>query len=84
MDLTTMLGLLAGALTTISFVPQVAQIWRTRSARDISLGMFVVFCIGVSLWRAYGILLGNVPIILWNTITLGLSLAVVLMKLRYG
>jgi MtN3 and saliva related transmembrane protein len=84
MDFTTVLGLVAGALTTVSLVPQVAQIWKTRSAKDVSLGMFVVFCIGVAMWLTYGILQSDVPIVVWNSITLVLSLAVVVMKLKYG
>ena len=84
MDLVTGLGLMAGALTTASLVPQVWQIWKTKSAKDISLKMFVVFCSGVALWLAYDILLTEVPIIVWNAITLLLALAIVLMKIKYG
>ena len=84
MDLTTALGLAAATLTTIAFVPQVTKIWKTKSAKDVSLGMFVVFCTGVALWLAYGIMLGELPIIVANTITLVLGLAIVAMKIRYG
>ena len=84
MDLTTALGLAAATLTTIAFVPQVTKIWKTKSAKDVSLGMFVVFCTGVALWLAYGIMLGELPIIIANTITLVLGLAIVAMKIRYG
>ena len=78
------LGLAAGALTTVSLVPQVTQIWKTKSAKDVSLGMFVAFCVGVALWLSYGILQGELPIIVWNAITLVLGLAIVAMKLKYG
>jgi len=84
MDLVTTVGLIAGALTTASLLPQVMQIWRTKSARDISLKMFVAFCAGVFLWLVYGILLRETPIIIWNGITLALGLAIVVMKTRYG
>jgi MtN3 and saliva related transmembrane protein len=49
MDMTDGLGLLAGGLTTASFVPQVTKIWKTKSVEDVSLKMFVAFCIGVGL-----------------------------------
>jgi len=78
------LGFVAGVLTTAAFVPQVLKIWRTRSARDVSLAMYAVFTTGVVLWLVYGIALGSVPIIVANVLTLVLALAVLLMKLRYG
>jgi MtN3 and saliva related transmembrane protein len=78
------LGFVAGLLTTAAFVPQVLKIWRTRSARDISLGMYWVFTSGVVLWLVYGLALGSLPIIVANVFTLVLSLAVLVMKLRYG
>ncbi len=77
-------GFLAGALTTVAFVPQVLKILKTRSARDISLGMYTVFTSGVALWLVYGIALGSMPIVIANVLTLVLALAVLLMKLRYG
>ena len=84
MDVTTIIGLTAATLTTIAFIPQVTKIWKTKSAKDVSLGMFVVFCTGVALWLAYGIMLGEVPIRIANTITLILGLAILAMKLKYG
>ena len=84
MDVTTALGLLAATLTTIAFIPQVTKIWKSKSAKDVSLGMFIVFCTGVALWLAYGVLLGEMPIIIANTITLLLGLAILGMKLKYG
>lgn len=78
------LGFLAGVLTTAAFVPQVLKIWKTRSARDISLAMYAVFTTGVGLWLVYGIALGSMPIIVANVFTLVLALAVLSMKLRYG
>ncbi|MFH0901804.1 MAG: SemiSWEET transporter [Pseudomonadota bacterium] len=82
--LLTILGLVAGALTTASFLPQVVRTLRTRSARDISLAMFVLFSAGVALWLVYGILLGAAPIIAANGVTLALALAILAMKLRFG
>jgi MtN3 and saliva related transmembrane protein len=78
------LGFVAGVLTTAAFIPQVLKIWKTRSARDISLGMYTAFTSGVVLWLVYGVVLGSMPIILANVFTLVLALAVLVMKLRYG
>ncbi|MBL8311511.1 MAG: SemiSWEET family sugar transporter [Burkholderiales bacterium] len=77
------IGLLAGTLTTASFVPQVWKIWTTKSARDLSWGMVGVFCAGTLLWLVYGILLGALSIIVANAITFLLSLAICVMKLQY-
>ena len=79
----TWLGLLAGGLTTASFVPQVWKIWKTKSAEDVSLLMFVAFCVGVTLWLVYGIVKGEVAIIVTNAVTLVLGAAIVWMKLKY-
>jgi MtN3 and saliva related transmembrane protein len=83
MDHVTLIGLLAGTLTTIAFIPQLQQTWRTRSAQDVSLGMLLTFTIGVFLWLIYGLLLGALPIILANLITLVLTLAILILKVRY-
>jgi len=63
MKSTEYLGLLAGLLTTISFLPQAIKTWKTKSAKDLSLQMFLIFCTGVVLWLAYGLLTSNIPII---------------------
>ena len=78
------IGLLAGTLTTLSFVPQVVKAWRTRSLTDFSLPMLLTFALGVSLWVVYGVMIGGVPVIVANAITLALALALLAMKLRFG
>ena len=83
MDHVTLIGLIAGTLTTIAFIPQLQQTWRTRSAQDISLSMLLTFVTGVFLWLIYGLLLGALPIILTNLITLILTLAILILKMRY-
>jgi len=83
MDMVTLVGLIAGTLTTIAFIPQLQQTWRTRSAQDVSLGMLLTFVTGVFLWLVYGLLLGALPIILANLVTLVLTLAILILKLRY-
>ena len=77
------LGLLAGAFTTIAFIPQVLKIWKTKQARDISLGMFAIFSIGVLLWLLYGIQIGSMPIVVANSVTLVLAMTILVFKIRY-
>ena len=84
MDTTTLVGLAAGFLTTIAFVPQVAKIWQARSAKDVSLPTFIAFTFGVALWLCYGILNQELPIIVWNAVTLVLAGAILAMKVRFG
>ena len=78
------IGTLAGLLTTVAFVPQAWRVWKTRSARDLSLPMYAVFTTGVALWLAYGIMIGSAPIIVTNCVTLVLAGFVLAMKLRFG
>ena len=75
------LGLVAGTLTTFSFLPQVIKIWRHRDVSSISLLMYSLFCLGVFLWLMYGIALGSIALILTNGITLFLSSCVLFLKI---
>jgi MtN3 and saliva related transmembrane protein len=79
-----LIGAIAGALTTIAFIPQVWRIWTTRSARDLSLSMYLIFTSGVALWFAYGLMLGALPVIASNGVTLLLAGTVLAMKLKFG
>lgn len=79
----TGLGLAAATLTTLSFLPQVLKIWRTRNAKDLSLTTYGMFCVGVVLWLAYGLLVRDLPIIVANVVTLALSGSVLVLALRY-
>ncbi len=78
-----LIGYLAAVLTTISFVPQVWQTYRTRDVSGISLGMYIVFAAGVFLWLVYGLVLGAWPIVVANAVTLALALAILAMKVRW-
>jgi MtN3 and saliva related transmembrane protein len=82
--LTDIVGSIAATLTTLAFLPQAILVIKTKSTRDISLMMYLVFTAGVSFWLAYGILLGAIPIIIGNVITLILALIVLVMKLKHG
>jgi MtN3 and saliva related transmembrane protein len=74
----------AATLTTAAFLPQALHILRHKDTRAISLQMYVAFATGVLLWMVFGLLIGNLPIIVSNAITLGLALAIIAMKLKYG
>ncbi|MFP4163206.1 MAG: SemiSWEET transporter [Chitinispirillaceae bacterium] len=76
-------GLAAGALTTASFLPQVIKTYRSRSAKDLSLGMFSLFTLGVFLWLIYGIAIKELPIIAANAVTFVLALSLLVSKFRY-
>ena len=76
-------GYVAATLTTVSFLPQVIRVVKLRSARDVSLGMFLIFSAGTFLWFLYGLLQGGFPIILANAITFILSVTILILKMRY-
>ncbi|HON11468.1 MAG: SemiSWEET transporter [Fibrobacter sp.] len=83
MKIEMLIGLMGGTLTTISFVPQVLRVWKTRSARDLSFTMFLLFAIGVLLWLIYGIILGEWPVILANSVTLVFAIIILIFKIKY-
>ena len=84
MNIIDWVGGAAAALTTTAFIPQAWKVWRTNHTTDISLGMYILFTTGVGLWLAYGILLGSLPIIIANSVTLLLAGVVLVMKLKFG
>jgi MtN3 and saliva related transmembrane protein len=83
LDIAETLGFAAGFLTTIAFIPQVVKIWRSKSARDVSLPAFATFTVGIGIWIAYGIVKDAPPIVLWNAVTMGLAIAILAMKVKY-
>ncbi len=83
MDQITILGLAAGTLTTIAFIPQLMKTWQTKSAKDVSFLMLITFNIGIFLWLVYGIYLQALPIILANGITLVFNLIILWLKIKY-
>lgn len=72
----TILGLVAAALTTGAYVPQVIKTWRSGSSADLSLGTYAILLAGLVAWLAYGIALDDLPIILANVVTIVLVGAV--------
>ena len=78
------IGAVAGALTTLSFVPQVYKVVRVRQTAGISRGMYAVFILGVLLWSIYGMMIGSVSIVVSNLVTFVLASTVLIVKLRAG
>lgn len=83
MNIPEIIGSAAGFCTTLAFLPQALRIWRTRSTQDISLGMYLIFCTGVTLWLTYGMLISSVPLIATNAVTLVLAGSILIMKLAW-
>jgi len=79
----TILGLVAGTLTTLSFLPQLLKAWKSRSTHDISFGMPALFSAGLVLWIVYGLIVADVPVIMANSVTLVFVGLIPVLKLRY-
>ena len=79
-ELSNLIGYPAALLTTIAFVPQAWKSWRTRDLSGISLPMYALFTIGVALWMVYGVVIGSIPVIVANAITLLLAAVILLLK----
>lgn len=78
-----LIGYAAATMTTVSFVPQLLRVIKLRSARDVSLGMFLIFTTGTAFWLVYGVLVHSFPVALANSVTFILSLAILILKLHF-
>jgi MtN3 and saliva related transmembrane protein len=78
----TLVGLIAGLLSTYSFVPQVAKCWRTGDTAAISLRMFAVRAFGLLLWTIYGFVVGSLPVLLFSALSFVLSSIILALKVR--
>ena len=83
MNLVTILGLVAAICTTISFLPQAIKTIKTKQTKDLSLGMYLVLTTGILLWIVYGILIGDLPIILANGITFIFTATILFLIIKY-
>ncbi len=83
MDTITIIGLVAACFTTVSLLPQLIKVWKTKSTKDISTGMFLLYCGGVFLWFIYGVYLNDVPIILANSIAFVQAFIILILKTKY-
>jgi MtN3 and saliva related transmembrane protein len=84
LNVVTVIGLVAAALTTAANAPQVWKVWRTREANDISLRMTLMLSAGLALWVVYGFMQGDIVIILANAIATALAATLTVLKLKFG
>ncbi len=73
------IGLIAGALSCTTFLPQVVKTWKSKSTKDVSLAMFLIASAGTALWLVYGIMIKSISIIGTNVIVLFFSLTMLLL-----
>jgi len=78
------MGIVAGLLTTTSFIPQVIRVYKLKSAREISLFFNIIFLVGIFVWLAYGIYMELFSVTLWNSISAVLISILLAAKLKYG
>jgi MtN3 and saliva related transmembrane protein len=83
MDPITIVGLIAAAFTTIALLPQLTKVWKTKSTRDISTGMFTLYSNGLFLWFVYGVYTNDLPIILANSLAFIQALIILIFKAKY-
>ncbi|HMR92327.1 MAG TPA: SemiSWEET transporter [Chitinophagaceae bacterium] len=79
-----LLGTAAAAITTLTFLPQVIKTWRDKSAKEISLLMFIIAVVNEILWIIYGILRDDMIIIATNVIMVIMALTMIYLKFRYS
>ncbi|MBW2638299.1 MAG: SemiSWEET transporter [Deltaproteobacteria bacterium] len=84
MNTATIIGLTAAFLSSISMIPQVMKVYRTKKTKDLSLGAFAVLAVGLFLWFVYGIMIQAIPVIIGNAIGLSLVCYIVIMKIQHG
>ncbi len=80
----TIIGLVAGTLTSLAAIPQVVKTLKSRHVRDISIWQPILLSVGVALWMVYGILIGDMPLIVANIIPLACNILLTGMKIYYG
>jgi MtN3 and saliva related transmembrane protein len=78
------LGYVAGLITAFTFLPQVLKTWKTKSAKDVSLAMFLIALTNQILWLAFGILRDDPVIIITNALMLLMTSLMIILKLKYN
>jgi MtN3 and saliva related transmembrane protein len=81
-SIAALVGTIAGVCSTSSFIPQVIKVWRDKDTEAISKKMYVVTVTAFSLWIVYGLMIGSMPIIVFNIASLALSGTILAIKLR--
>ena len=83
MDLISIIGFLAGIITSIGFLPQLVKGYKTKKLDDVSYYMPAVLAAGMALWLLYGVLRNDIAIIAANTFGVGCSILLIIMKKIY-
>ncbi len=83
MDMIQVLGLVAGACTSTAAVPQLIKTWKTKEVGDVSLKMFLLYVVGMSMWLTYGIIKSDLPIIITNALALTFHGMMLYFKIKY-
>ncbi len=83
MNTFTIIGLIAAACTTLSFLPQAIKVIKTKNTSDLSLTMYLILTTGLLLWLIYGYLINDIPLMIANAITLVFAAIILFMKIRY-
>ncbi|MGA3059984.1 MAG: SemiSWEET transporter [Candidatus Bathyarchaeia archaeon] len=83
MNTITIIGLIAASFTTVALFPQLIKVWKTKSTKDISTGMFLLYSGGVFLWFVYGIYLNDTPIIIANSLAFIQAVTILMLKAKY-
>ncbi|MDO9376958.1 MAG: SemiSWEET family transporter [Bacteroidota bacterium] len=84
MDWLEMVGLAGSVLSSITFIPQVYQTWKTKSVGDLNLTMMLIVLLSTIVWLVYGIGLALRPVIIANGIICILSILLIYFKFRYA
>ena len=77
------IGFGATICSIVAFMPQVIKSFKTKSTKDLSLGMYTIFTTSQVLWLLYGIMITSLPVMITNAITFTLSLTILMYKLKY-
>ena len=77
------IGFLAAFLSTTAFVPQAYKIYKEKTAKGVSLTMYLVMLSGVLSWEVYGLMIGKWPVILANLISASILLFIIYVKIKY-
>ncbi|MEO8515591.1 MAG: SemiSWEET transporter [Flavobacterium sp.] len=83
MDIISLIGFTAGICVTVSVIPQIITVWKTKKVQNVSLFMFVILTFGIMLWIIYGILKKDIPIIVTNSVSLLLNITMLYFIKRY-
>ena len=78
------LGYVAGTLTTVAYIPQLIKVLRYKDTKALSLWMYLIVTTGIGLWAVYGVMIDNIPLVLFNSVAFVIASAIIAMKLRHG